>query len=363
MQESPRRSDREPDRRNAADPPEGTASRKRDHVELCLDRNVTFREKTTGLDRYELEHNALPELDLDDVDTGASFLGKQLQLPLIVSSMTGGYPDATRINRELAEVCEELGIGMGVGSQRQALERADQHESFRVAREAAPSIPLFGNIGAAELAAGVGTDQIKRLAELIRADGFAVHLNPLQELMQPEGTPRFKGVLAAIERLVKELGIPVIVKEVGAGLSAEVVTRLVGAGVRTVDIAGAGGTSWSGVEILRREDGARLEEFWDWGIPTADAVKSVRAICDRYNIMMIASGGITSAGEVAVAIALGAHLAGVARPFLKILLEQGQTALRDQLVGWRQALRSIMFLTGSRTIDQLRTARMRVAER
>jgi isopentenyl-diphosphate delta-isomerase len=337
-----------------SDQPAGaTSSRKKEHVELCVREDVAFRAKSTGLERYELEHDALPEIDFEEVDPSVEFLGRRCSMPLLVSSMTGGYPDAERINRELAEVCEDLRIPMGVGSQRQALESDAQHESFRVARRVAPSIPIFGNIGGAEIARGAGVDDVRRLAELVGADGFAIHLNPLQELMQPEGNPRFRGVLAGIERLVRELGIPIIVKEVGAGLSASVVRRLLDAGVRIVDVAGAGGTSWSGVEILRSDDPD--EAFWDWGIPTSDAIIAARPLCESAGATLVASGGISSARDVTIAIALGAHMVGSARPLLTRLIDGGQDALRTTLAAWRRHLRGAMFLVGATDIDALRT--------
>lgn len=336
-----------------------TSGRKRDHVELVVGRDVTFRSKTTGLERYDLEHDALPEIDFGDVDASVEFLGRRCSMPVLISSMTGGYADAERINRELAEVCEELRLPMGVGSQRQALESSSQHESFRVARRVAPSIALFGNIGGAEIAGVAGATEVRRLAELIEADGFAVHLNPLQELMQPEGNPQFRGVLAGIERLVRELTIPIIVKEVGAGLSADVVRRLLDAGVRYIDVAGAGGTSWSGVEMLRRSDGSDDDDFWDWGIPTADAIVGARPLCDASGATLIASGGITSPREAVIAIALGAHMVGSARPFLKTLVDEGSDALHLRLANWHKHIRAAMFLTGSSTIAELRTARLR----
>ena len=234
-----------------------TSSRKQEHVELTLARDVSFRGKTSGLERYEFQHNALPELNFSDVDPSTTFLGKKVSLPFLISSMTGGYQDATRINRHLAEVCAEKHLAMGVGSQRQAIEDTAFHRSFSVVREVAPDIPVFGNIGGAEVAKLKDIEKIKQLADLIRADGFAVHLNPLQELLQPEGNPEFSGVLKGIEMLVKELPIPVIVKEIGAGISLAVAKKLLAVGVKIIDVAGAGGTSWAGVEIIRRENSKR----------------------------------------------------------------------------------------------------------
>ncbi len=336
-----------------------TSSRKKEHVEICVGEDVTFRSKTTGLERFELEHNALPEIDFDEVDSSIELFGKRCSMPLLVSSMTGGYGEAERINRELGEVCESLLIPMGVGSQRQMIDDARYVESFRAARRAAPSIPLWGNLGGAEIAREGAVDVVRRLADAVGADAFAIHLNPLQELMQPEGNPHYRGVLAGIERLASSLGLPLIVKEVGAGLSPGVIRRLLDAGIRHVDVAGAGGTSWSGVEMLRDASSDRDITFWDWGIPTADAVIGARELCEAAGATLIASGGITGARDTAVAIALGAHAVGAARPLLKVLMEHGAAALADHLEGWRRRLRGAMFLTGSRTVADLRRAPLR----
>ncbi|MFA6456316.1 MAG: type 2 isopentenyl-diphosphate Delta-isomerase, partial [Bacteroidota bacterium] len=261
-----------------------TVSRKRDHVELTVKRNVSFRSKTAGFEEWEFVHNALPEIDRSEVDTSAVFLGKKLSFPLMISCMTGGYKEAEKINRDLAEVCEEFQIAMGVGSQRQAMEDSTYHSSFSIARIAAPTIPLIGNIGAAEVAKLKDVSPVLKLAELIRADAFAVHLNPLQEFLQPEGNTDFRGVLKGIEMLVKKLPIPVIVKEIGAGISWSVAERLANVGVRYIDVAGAGGTSWAGVEILRRskDDREHWNPFWDWGIRTADALREVVQLKEVY---------------------------------------------------------------------------------
>jgi isopentenyl-diphosphate delta-isomerase len=277
----------------------------------------------------------------------------------MISSMSGGYMEAESINRQLGEICESLRIPMGVGSQRQAIESDAYLESFRAARQGAPTIPLFGNIGGAEVARSPAISSLQRLVDLIEADGFAIHLNPLQELMQPEGSPSFRGVLAGIERLARELGVPLIVKEVGAGLSADVVRRLLDARVTNIQVAGAGGTSWSGVELLRREDGDDDSAFWDWGIPTADAIIEARSLCEERGATLIASGGIGSARDIAISIALGADMAGSARPLLKVLTEQGPEGLHSLLTLWQRQLRGMMFLTGSADIGQLKQAKLR----
>jgi isopentenyl-diphosphate delta-isomerase len=273
--------------------------------------------------------------------------------------MTGGYRDALRINRRLAEACAEAGIGMGVGSQRQALEDSTYHRTFSVVREAAPDIPVIGNIGAAEVARIRSAAPVARLAELVRADAFAVHLNPLQELLQPEGAPAFRGVLRGIALLARELPVPLMVKEIGAGISRDVARRLLDAGVRIIDVAGAGGTSWAGVEILRSGKRRADEAFWDWGIPTVDALRGAAALRNRYPALtLIASGGIASGVEIAKCIALGADLAASARPILQALDRGGRTGVRELLAGWGRELRAVMFLTGSRTIDDLQRAHL-----
>ena len=339
-------------------PNHSTPSRKQQHVALTLSKDVGFKSKTTGLEQWDFVHNALPELNLSDVDTSTTFLGKTLSAPFMVSCMTGGYRDALNINRALAEVCESEGIAMGVGSQRQAIEDNRYHQTFSVVREVAPTIPMVGNLGAAEVAALTNADGVQKLAELINADAFTVHLNPLQEFLQPEGNTNFRGVLKGIELLVKHLAIPVIVKEIGAGISASVARRLLDVGVTFIDVAGAGGTSWAGVETLRRKDKAFASKFWDWGIPTATAVQQVSALKSSTQFTLIASGGITSGFEAAKCIALGADLAASARPLLKSLKEDGKAGLRSRIKNWTDELRGVMFLTGSATIRELQKAQI-----
>lgn len=332
-------------------PPRSTPSRKKQHVELALNRNVGFRAKTTGFENLEFINNALPEINLHEIATSTVFLGHTLSSPFMISCMTGGYADALAINRQLAEVCEEMGIAMGVGSQRQALEDTQYHRTFSVVREVAQSIPVVGNIGAAEIAGLKSAEGVLRLVELIRADGFAVHLNPVQELLQPEGNTNFRGVLKGISLLVRELPVPVIVKEIGAGISTDVARRLLEAGVHHIDIAGAGGTSWAGVEILRGHGG---EGFWDWGIPTARAIRDAGALkSPSTRFTLIASGGIASGMDAAKSIALGADLVGAARPMLLALHRGGKRGLKSMIAAWAQELRGIMFLTGSGTIADL----------
>ena len=338
-------------------PSRTTPSRKKQHVNITLTKDVRFRTKTTGLEHLEFVHNALPEVHFSEIDTTTSFLGRKLNLPMMVSCMTGGYADALTINRELAEVAQEIGIAMGVGSQRQALEDKTYHRTFSVVREAAPDIPIVGNIGASEVARMESVDSIQRLVDLIKADAFAVHLNPLQEFLQPEGNTDFRGVLTGIGRLVNGLSVPVIVKEIGAGISAEVARRLLEMGVTHIDIAGAGGTSWAGVETLRRKDREFATQFWDWGIPTARAIRDVAQLKgNNMQFTLIASGGIVSGIDAAKCIALGADLVASARPLLLAWKKDGRKGVHTLLNRWRQELKGVMFLTGSSSITALQRA-------
>ena len=330
------------------------SSRKEQHVELCVNEEVNFTTKTNGLEEWEFEHNALPELNFDEINPSIQFLGKEISFPLLITGMTGGYENAESINGQLAEICEELSLAMGVGSQRQALNDHTFHASFAIARKCAPHIPLIANIGAAEVARMPDASSAQRLIALIEANALAVHLNPLQEFLQPEGNPEFKNVLTKIGMLVKALPVPVIVKEVGAGISASVATKLFEAGVRIIDVAGAGGTSWAGVEILRRKDQLPVsQEFWNWGIRTADAVHAISKI-KPDNASVIASGGIVDGVMIAKSIALGADLAGAARILLQELVKNGQDGLRRLLLGWMHDVQGVMFLVGAKNIDALR---------
>jgi isopentenyl-diphosphate delta-isomerase len=333
-----------------------TSSRKRDHVELAVKKDVAFREKTAGFEEWVFIHNALPEINLSGIDTATDFLGKKLSFPLMISCMTGGYDEAETINRQIAEVCEELGLAMGVGSQRQAMEDSAYHSSFSIARSSAPSIPLVGNIGAPEVAALKDISPIMKLAEMIRADAFAVHLNPLQEFLQPEGNTDFRGVLNGIEKLVKQLPIPVIVKEIGAGISRDVAERLANVGVRYIDVAGAGGTSWAGVEILRRgkEEQSDWNPFWDWGIRTTDALLDVVPLKKKFpGLVVISSGGIANGLDSAKSIAFGADMTAAARPMLKALMLGGKKGLRKKIEQWTTEAKGAMFLIGAASVKQL----------
>jgi isopentenyl-diphosphate Delta-isomerase len=321
-----------------------SARRKRDHVDIVLHKDVAFRAKTTGFEYVDLVHNALPELNFSEVDASTVFLDKKVSAPVLISCMTGGFMRGETINRSLAEVCEDMRIPMGLGSQRQVLEDRSRVKLFANVRRIAPTVPVLGNIGAAEVAKlrydRYRLEDFHRLVDLVEADALVVHCNPLQELMQPEGNTDFRGVLEGIDRLVRELPCPIIVKEVGAGISRGVAERLISAGVTHIDIAGAGGTSWSGIEMLRRGDEHSANGFWDWGIPTCDALRAVAELRKTYaSLRIIASGGINDGITAAKSIVLGGDMAGAARVFLGELSRGGKRALKKLVGRWIEDIR------------------------
>ncbi len=333
-----------------------TEQRKSDHLATCLQEEVSFTRLTAGFDRYRLVHQALPELALEDVDLGVTFLGKALRAPLVIAPMTGGTPLAGTINRSLAGAAEALGVAMGVGSQRVAIDDPSLAATYRV-RDVAPHIVLLANLGAVQLNYGYGLDECRRAVEMIEADALVLHLNPLQEVLQPEGNRNFRGLLRKIEEVSSRLGYPVIVKEVGWGLSPQVVRALFDAGVYAVDVAGAGGTSWGRVEAHRSSDprSRRLAAALEgWGIPTAEAIRGARAVAGEERLI-IGSGGIRSGLQAAKALALGANLVGLALPLL-----QPATISTEAVVGHLEEflaeLRLAAFLTGSRNVEALRHA-------
>src|SRR5215831_1191680 len=270
-----------------------TQQRKKEHLELCLDIESVTSSSGTGLDRYRFLHNALPELDIAELDLTTEFLGKRLKAPILISSMTGGFDLARKINRNLAAAAQELGLAMGVGSQRVALEEPAVADSFKV-RDVAPDILLLSNLGAVQLNYGYTVDHCRKAIEMIGANGLILHLNVLQEAVQPEGNRNFKGLSEKITHVCRQLKVPVVVKEVGSGISAEVAGRLKQAGVKAIDVAGRGGTSWYAVEAQRAAKRGKPAEttFADWGIPTEEALVAVRQAVPDLEI--VASGGIRS---------------------------------------------------------------------
>ena len=330
----------------------GNAERKADHLRICLEENVQARGVSAGFERYRLIHQALPELSYSEIDPSASLAGKRLRSPLVVSAMTGGTDEAEAINRNLAIAAEQLGLAMVVGSQRPAIEDPALARTYQV-RHHAPSIPLFANLGAVQLAAGYGVDQCRHAVEMIGADGLVLHLNPLQECLQPGGDRDFRGLAEAIARIAAALPVPVMVKEVGWGISERVAGLLLAAGVRMVDVAGAGGTSWSEVEGFRAEadsDRRVAGAFLDWGIPTCDAIGNVRRA--SAEAFIVASGGVRTGVDVAKAIALGASGAGLALPLLAPACESAEAVIQ-RLGEIDRQLRIAMLCTGSRALADL----------
>jgi isopentenyl-diphosphate delta-isomerase len=334
-------------------PNRSTPSRKAEHLRINIERDVAAKGLTAGFERYALTHRALPEIDLADVDASVRLFGRTLAAPLLISCMTGGTPEATAINRRLAKVAAHFGLAMGLGSGRVLLESPETIESFDVRAEA-PEALLFANLGAVQLNKGYGLPQCRRLVEMLQADALVLHLNPLQEALQPEGDTCFAGLLGRIAELCAHADFPIVVKEVGWGIGAADVRVLFDAGVAAVDVAGAGGTSWSEVERYRIAEPWRARvagAFAAWGIPTAQAIIEARAIAPEG--ALIASGGIRTGLEAAIALALGADLVGVAGPFLRAADEGLETALefaREYL----ETLRVAMFCSGARRPAELR---------
>jgi isopentenyl-diphosphate delta-isomerase len=346
------------DKIRAVDPPlsNSIAARKDQHLDIVLQGLGRQDEITTGFEKIRFAHCALPELALADIDLSCTFLDETLAAPLLISSMTGGPSRAERINTHLAEAAEMLGIPFAVGSQRIAIESAGDAGFGRRLRQLAPKIPIYANFGAVQLAHGFGKKEARAVIEMIEANALYLHLNPLQEALQPEGDRDWRGILDGIAKLARALPVPIIAKEIGCGISGAIARRLVDAGVAAIDVAGAGGTSWALVEserALTDRGRAVARSFASWGIPTADALRDARAHC--ADTPLIGSGGIKDGITVAKAIRLGADLAGIAAGTLAPALVSAE-AVADHLNGVIDQLRIACFCTGSRDLTALRNA-------
>ena len=326
--------------------------RKAEHIQLSLDDRMQLHGHF--FDAYTFEHQALPELDLKEIEISTRFLDKTVAAPLLISCMTGGTGDAVRINRHLAEAAEETGIALGIGSQRKALEDPSLVESFKV-RQWAPSVPLLANLGAVQLNYGYGIDECRAAVEMIEADALVLHLNPLQEAIQPEGQGDFTDLVTKVGRIVEQLEVPVIAKEVGSGISSGLASRLWDVGVRIIDTAGVGGTSWARIEGARAQDAEIGELFAGWGIPTPSCIRQLRQIS---GLQIIGSGGVRHGLDVAKAIALGADLAGMAQPFL-IAADRSSEAVVDKVRRTTRELEISMFCAGARDLDALQQVDLR----
>jgi isopentenyl-diphosphate delta-isomerase len=332
--------------------------RKADHIRINLEEDVQFPALTTGLEEYRFMHQALPELDLAEIDTHIRVFGKHVRAPILVSSMTGGTAQALAVNRNLAEAAQARGLAMGVGSQRAGLERDETAATFRV-RDLAPDILLLANLGAVQLNYGYSVEDCRRTVEMIEADALILHLNPLQEVLQAEGDFNWRGLLRKIEEVCRRLPVPVVAKEVGWGISPQAARHLIEAGVRAIDVAGAGGTSWSQVE-MHRAPNARLRRlaaaFANWGIPTADSLQgvyAVRAEMGASDVAIFASGGIRTGQDIAKCVALGADLVGLAGPFLKRAVLSAED-VAEEMEFLEAELRIAMFCSGVADLAALR---------
>jgi len=329
------------------------ARRKADHLEVAASGRAEFV-KSTLLEHVHLVHQALPELALADIELGIELVGKRLAAPLVITGMTGGTAEAAQVNRDLARAAQAAGIALGLGSQRAMDEHPELAASYEV-RSVAPDVVLFGNVGAVQ-ALAMGPARVIALAQRIGADAIAIHLNAGQELIQDHGDRDFRGVRDAIARLIDQSPVPIIVKETGCGLSAEAARALVSAGVSTVDVAGAGGTSWVAVEAVRAAEGspsaALGAELWDWGVPTAVSVVA----CARAKLAVIASGGLRTGYDVVRALALGARAGGMAAPMLRAQRAGGSEAVAALIAQVTASIRAACLLTGCRAVGDLAQA-------
>lgn len=334
--------------------------RKKDHVELTVEGDVQYGQ-AAGFDDYRFVHNALPEVDAGHISTRCELLGRPFAFPLFISSMTGGYTEAGAVNAVIARFCEARNLPFGVGSQRVMLERPEETGSFSIVREEAPNAFIAANIGGSQLAGGLPDEQVRRLIESIGADAVIVHLNPLQELMQPEGDRNFIGIEEGIAKLVDDSAVPVIVKETGAGISQSVAKRLLKRGVSVIDIAGAGGTSWARVEN-RRKSGADPDTetaFDDWGIPTMECLRRIVPLRDEGNFEIIASGGIRSSFDIVKALCLGADFTAAAQPVIKAVVDNGRDGLDTLYRQWKKQAEIILTLLGCESINELHAGMLR----
>ena len=320
-------------------------NRKEEHVQICLGKDVQ-NSSSAGFECVRLIHKALPEVNFDSIDTSCTFLGKKLKAPILIAGMTGGWPGAKTINRNLAAAAEKLGLAFGLGSQRAMVQHTELTGSYSV-RKAAPSILLIGNLGLIQFGNGWGEREVKS-ASSIGIDAMALRLNALQELVQPEGDRNWEGCLSSLKKICHKSRIPIIVKETGAGISGEIAKILEDAGVAAIDISGSGGTNFALVESHRGSEIGKM--FSDWGIPT---VCSLLEVSKAVNLPIICSGGVRSGLDAAKAIALGADIVGVAKPLLKPALK-GQEAVEQHLKSMIRELKTAMALTGCKNISELK---------
>ncbi len=333
-----------------------TENRKLEHIKICIDEDVEFQAKATGFEEIELIHHALPELNYISIDPKAEFFGRSFDYPILIESLTGGHKESIKINKILSNLASEFNIPMEVGSQRAAVENKNLIETYRVARNASKDIFLIGNIGAAQLVTDYGLRELELCIEMIEANALAIHLNPLQEMLQKEGDLNYQNLLPRIQEIKDQVKIPIIIKETGNGLGYQDLKALKDIGIEYVDVGGAGGTSWAAVESYRYErENSQVRvasTFRDWGTPTA--VSTILASKLGFNV--ISSGGIRTGLDIAKTIACGAGLAGLARPFLKAAYKEDVDTLRSQMKILIKELKMSMLLSKSANLKELKTA-------
>jgi len=338
--------------------PSQTENRKAEHIRISLEEDVRARLVTTGFEDAHLVHQALPEINRDKIRLTTTAFSHKFSAPIIVGAMTGGTQKATKINTFIAEAVEELGLGMGVGSQRAAIEEPHLESTYKIVRKKAPRAFLIANIGAPQLVQGYGVKEAEKAMEMIEANALAIHLNPLQEAIQPEGEANYEGVLRRIAEITDKLRVPVIVKETGAGISAETAKKLEQAGVKGIDIAGAGGTSWAAVEYHRAKTAKDMfqqrlgESFWDWGIPT---VSSLVEVSQSTKLTIIASGGVRTGTDTTKALALGASLVSMSTPILEPATKNA-SEVKKTLNFLVEEMKNAMFLVGAASVEELKKA-------
>ncbi len=323
------------------------SDRKLEHLLICKNYDVNYK-KTTGFEDIELIHRALPEINKEEIDISTEVFGKKLESPLFITAITGGHPSAKNINKELAIIADNKKIGLGLGSQRAAIVNPDLNDTYTVVRDYAPDALLLGNIGAPQI------DLAEDAVEMLDADILAIHLNPLQESIQPEGDVNATGIVDSISEIVNSVSVPVMAKETGTGISSEDAIALENAGVNFIDVEGAGGTSWAAVETYRGEDRYLGELFWDWGIPTA---VSTAEVVNSVSVPVISSGGIRSGLDAAKAIALGADAVGMALPALQGAYK-GQDELIKLVDRFNESLKIAMFLVGAQNLEDLKNSNL-----
>ena len=337
-----------------------TSKRKKEHIDICLNQNVAYN-KSNGFEKYDFVHDAMTEVVIDEIEFNTNFLGKSISYPFMISSMTGGTEDSAKINEDLAIAANELNIPIGVGSQRSLLSSSNHLDTFKIIRENAPNVSVMSNIGAAQLVQLEDVTSLFHIIDLISADGLIIHLNPLQELLQREGETNFKGLLQNIKEVKENLNIPIIVKEVGSGISQVSARKLLEQGIDAIDVAGSGGTSWAAVELLRNPN-PENDYFREWGLRTSFCINEISKLKNEFDFTLISSGGINTFSNAAKSLALGADMFASARIVLQTLNQSGIDGVITLINNWFDGIKKIMFLTGSRNISELQINKVKRIE-